>query len=69
MKKKVILLASFAIIAGSGVLYAFNSSNKNAASCCSEKASCCTEQSCGTECSCGDECTGSGCECGCSCCE
>lgn len=69
MKKKVILLASFAIIAGSGVLYAINSGSKTTESCCSANSSCCTEQTCGSDCSCGSECEGSGCECGCSCCE
>lgn len=65
--KKIILLASFAIIATSGILYAVNNNKK--VSCCASKENCCTEQSCATDCTCGTECSGEDCACGCSCCE
>ncbi len=69
MKKKIVLLTTFIVLAGSGVLYALNTQSKEACSgsCCT-KSACCTEQSC-TDCSCGDECTGTNCECGCECCK
>jgi hypothetical protein len=73
MKKKVILLASVALLAGSGVLYAFNNGgNKTAGcegACCKQKSCCSTAQTCETPCSCDGECSGEGCECGCECCK
>ncbi|HEY1047547.1 MAG TPA: hypothetical protein VGF79_13970 [Bacteroidia bacterium] len=70
MKKRILMMATFAVLAGSGVLYAFNSkTEKSCAGSCSKADVCCSQGACEDACTCGDECTGSGCDCGCSCCE
>lgn len=63
--KKIILVASFAIIAAAGSLYAYNKSNSNSK--CSK--SCCGAETCQTACTCDDNCKGEDCTCGCACCK
>ena len=61
MKKKVILIATFAIVATTGALFAYNKVNSNC------NGSCCGNGTCQTKCTCDDSCSGENCICGCSC--
>ncbi|MES2617978.1 MAG: hypothetical protein V4613_08865 [Bacteroidota bacterium] len=64
MKKKIILLASIAVLATSGALYAINSSSSSKCN-----GSCCGTDKCETACTCDNSCSGDNCDCGCTCCK
>ena len=64
MKKKIIVLATLAIVATTSAIYAYSTSNKSSCN-----GSCCGSDKCEVACSCDNSCSGTNCECGCSCCK
>lgn len=64
MKKKLIIMATLAIVATTSAIYAYSASNKSSCN-----GSCCGKDTCEMACSCDDTCSGDNCECGCDCCK